>query len=75
VPDRLLDRPKKGFAMPLTRWLKDWDMPRPSPALAFDAAALERHVGAHREGRRDERLFLWCWLVLQRHLHLAATLH
>ena len=75
VPDSLLDRPKKGFAMPLTRWLKDWAMPQPSPALAFDATALERHVGAHRDGRRDERLFLWCWLVLQHHLHTAATIH
>ena len=67
--------PRRASAMPLTRWLKDWAMPQPSPALAFDAAALERHVGAHREGRRDERLFLWCWLVLQHHLHTAATIH
>jgi asparagine synthase (glutamine-hydrolysing) len=75
VPDRLLDRPKKGFAMPLTAWLRSWPMPEASPAVAFDGAAFARRVAAHREGRRDDRLFLWCWLVLQRHLHDAPTLH
>lgn len=75
VPDHLLDRPKQGFAMPLTAWLKAWPMPEPSPALSFDPAAFGRHLDAHRDGRRDERLFLWCWLVLQRHLHDAPTLH
>ena len=67
VPDRLLDRPKKGFAMPLTRWLKNWPLPDPSGALSFDADALAGRVDGHRRGRRDERLFLWCWLVLQQH--------
>ncbi|MBL0141888.1 MAG: asparagine synthase (glutamine-hydrolyzing) [Betaproteobacteria bacterium] len=75
VPDRLLDRPKKGFAMPLTAWLKDWEFPEPSAALSFDRAAFDGHLAAHREGRRDERLFLWCWLVLQRHLRDAPALH
>lgn len=48
-------------------------MPDPSPALAFTGAVLGRLVAAHREGRSDERPFLWCWLVLQRHLNDVAT--
>jgi len=75
VPDRLLDRPKKGFAMPLTAWLKSWPMPEASRAVSHDGPAFERRVADHRAGRRDDRLFLWCWLVLQRHLHDAPTLH
>ena len=58
--------------MPLRRWLQEWPMPDPSPALAFTGAVLGRLVAAHREGRSDERLFLWCWLVLRRHNDVAT---
>lgn len=75
VPDRLLDRPKQGFAMPLTAWLKTWPMPETSAAVTFDGLAFERRVAGHRAGRRDDRLFLWSWLVLQRHLRDAPRLH
>jgi asparagine synthase (glutamine-hydrolysing) len=73
VPDELLNRPKQGFAIPLAAWLKDWPMPEPSGAVPFERGAFERRLAAHRGGRRDERLFLWCWLVLQRHLHDTQT--
>jgi len=68
VPDRLLDRPKKGFAMPLTKWLKEWSIPEIFPATLFDREVFINRVVRHQSGHRDDRLFLWCWLVLQRHL-------
>ena len=69
VPDNILDRPKKGFAMPTAKWLKNWPMPMPSNAVKFNCAFVEKRFTEHQLGRRDDRLFLWCWLVLQRHLN------
>jgi asparagine synthase (glutamine-hydrolysing) len=69
IPDQLLDRPKKGFSMPLTGWLKDWPMPTASNLAPFNQEAFLRRVHDHRLGRRDDRLFLWSWLVLQKHLN------
>jgi asparagine synthase (glutamine-hydrolysing) len=71
LPDPVLKRPKKGFGIPLTSWLKSWPQPDtmvPDCAPGFPA----RMLSEHRAGRRDNRLFLWCWLVLQRHLEASA---
>src|SRR5271166_1480904 len=66
VPDAVLQRPKKGFGIPLTRWLRQ--MP-PAPPLGTIAGLrpawiAERWVAA-RAGQEDERLLLWSWLSLQ----------
>jgi asparagine synthase (glutamine-hydrolysing) len=65
VPDTVLKRPKKGFGIPLARWLRQ--MPAPPheaiPGLR-PAWIAERWTGAHA-GQEDERLLLWSWLSLQ----------
>jgi asparagine synthase (glutamine-hydrolysing) len=68
VPEEILSQPKKGFGVPLTSWLKEWPAPETSDALAYDEDWLRNTRKAHMTGRRDERLFLWSWFVLQRHL-------
>lgn len=73
LPDEILDRPKKGFGIPLTAWLKTWKFPASSPALGYNGKGLSEFVDSQRSGRKDERLFLWCWIVLQH--HLARLLH
>ncbi len=69
LPSQILDRPKKGFAVPLTAWLKSWKFPEASPKLTHRSNRLSAFLATHKSGKADERLFLWCWLVLQTHLH------
>lgn len=73
LPDQILDRPKKGFGIPLTAWLKTWELPTASSILSFNKATLNSFVDNHRSDKRDERLFLWCWIVLQHHLARTAN--
>jgi asparagine synthase (glutamine-hydrolysing) len=71
LADPVLKRPKKGFGIPLTSWLKSWPQPDtmvPDCAPEFPA----RMLSEHRAGKRDNRLFLWCWMVLQRHLEACS---
>jgi asparagine synthase (glutamine-hydrolysing) len=74
LPDEILDRPKKGFGIPLTAWLKTWKFPASSGVLGYKRQSLNELVDSHRSGRTDERLFLWCWIVLQQHLAHATQL-
>lgn len=58
LPQRILELPKKGFGIPLNRWLRD--MPAPCPVLPdLNAAAVRRCEAAHRARKGDYRLFLW----------------
>ena len=66
VPDMVLRRPKKGFGIPLARWLRDI---QPGPARGDipglrDGWMADRWSAA-RSGQEDERLLLWSWLSLQ----------
>jgi len=72
LPSRILDLPKKGFGIPLTSWLKTWPLPDASPLLPHSVPQFQSLRDAHKSGRKDERLFLWCWLVLQTHLNSLA---
>ncbi|KIL97729.1 Asparagine synthetase glutamine-hydrolyzing [Paramagnetospirillum magnetotacticum MS-1] len=65
VPDALIDRPKKGFGIPLARWLRDMDPPTAGTPL-LDDAWLRQRWERHRTKRQDCRHGLWCWLALER---------
>ena len=74
LPNDIIYRRKKGFGVPLTRWLKDFQEPvnalrQPRP----DADWVSRKWSEHRSGLSDHRLFLWCWIVLQSHLGKVAA--
>ncbi len=63
LPDDVLDRPKKGFGIPVGRWIAEGRPP-------FDAApahplARARHA-EHVAGRADHRLHLYAEWVLER---------
>lgn len=74
VPDQLIDRPKRGFAQPVGRWLRGplrpWaeDLLTPS-AIArtglLDPAPVQRLWHAHLSGRHDHHAQLWAVLSLQ----------
>ena len=74
LPHAIIHRRKKGFGVPLTRWLKH--LPEPPTLLANprpDTAWLARQWQEHRSGKADHRLFLWAWTVLQAHLRARAA--
>jgi len=69
LPEKIIYRKKKGFGIPLNRWLKDMedaDLGETVPSANLDWVS--QCWQEHNSGRADHRLFLWCWIVLQHHL-------
>jgi asparagine synthase (glutamine-hydrolysing) len=66
VPDAVLKRPKKGFGVPLARWIRQMPAAPPLDAVpGLRPAWIARRWSAARAGQEDERLLLWSWLSLQ----------
>ncbi len=74
----LVDRPKKGFAIPLAGWLrgelKGWvydSLERRAIESdgVLNADIVERYLGEHMGGRQDHSEVLWSLLVFQGWLH------
>jgi len=66
VPDEVLNRRKKGFGIPIAKWLKT--MPTDPPLAPINGVRMERVAERwmdHRAAISDHRLFLWSWLTLQ----------
>ena len=73
LPAKTLKRRKKGFGIPLARWLRHW----PQPDLGLIGApncaglklqALEERWRRHAQGRSDNRLLLFALLAFLHHL-------
>ena len=73
VPDEIIDRPKKGFGIPLAAWLRGplrariEDIAARSPLWdtgLLDRAAFAAWNGEHQQKRRDHAKALWALLVL-----------
>ena len=68
VPPEVIRRPKKGFGVPLAAWLRDMDIDADKAGtFALDPAGIMSRAQNHKNGHRDNRLFLWAWTVLQHH--------
>ena len=74
VPDAILRRPKKGFGIPVARWLRGPLGPLLDSLLGpdrlaaqglFRPEAVARLVRKHRAGTRDHRKPLWTLLMFQ----------
>jgi asparagine synthase (glutamine-hydrolysing) len=68
VPDEVLDRPKKGFGVPMSRWLREISPPDGDELPAMRTGAVRRLWERHAGGIADERLALWCCLSLHHHM-------
>jgi asparagine synthase (glutamine-hydrolysing) len=74
VPPHIVERPKKGFGMPLGRWLRGplrpWmeevlDPKRVAAGGLLDPAWVQTHVREHISGRVNHRKPLWNAMVLE----------
>lgn len=76
VPMAVLDRPKRGFSLPIKRWMRreiagvlsELLFPDAPVSRYLEARALRRVVREHRSGRRDHAETLWRIVVLERWL-------
>lgn len=66
VPKEILARPKKGFGIPVTRWLRHLPPPPRAAAerLGLDADWLATRWREHQSGQADHRGLLWAWTAL-----------
>ena len=66
VPAEILNRRKKGFGIPVTRWLRHLPAPPNATArrLGLDADWLDARQNEHQRGAADHRGLLWAWKAL-----------
>jgi asparagine synthase (glutamine-hydrolysing) len=66
LPRRIIERPKKGFGIPVAKWLRSVPAEPPmEPLPGIRMEVVRRAWEQHRRGTADHRLFLWSWLSLQ----------
>ncbi len=74
LPASILERPKKGFGIPVARWLRGPLAPMMGSLLApdrlrgqglFQPEEVARRIEEHRSGVRDHRKPLWTLLMFQ----------
>ncbi len=63
LPASILYRKKKGFGTPIGSWIREGAIVPESPS-GSGGRLVDEALSAHRSGRSDERLFLWCQHVL-----------
>lgn len=71
LPGDILNRKKKGFGIPLSRWLRSMDPPE-TTIPHTDASWLKGRWTDHTSGDRDDRSALWCWMALSHGLKASA---
>jgi asparagine synthase (glutamine-hydrolysing) len=74
VPSELLDRPKRGFSMPIRGWFRNELRNLPATILLdararnrdlFEPRNVERLIGEHQRGRADHAEKLWALIQLE----------
>lgn len=74
LPPEIIERPKKGFGIPVAEWLNGELKELSDDALSeselrahglFEVAEVHRLMRDHRRGRRDNRKQLWTLLMFQ----------
>jgi asparagine synthase (glutamine-hydrolysing) len=72
LPAEIVARRKKGFGIPLSRWLLEWTRAHsPAQVPVLDPEWVSRYWAEHNAGQADHRHFLWCTLTLISHNQAA----
>jgi len=69
LPKHIVDRKKKGFGVPTGQWLMNFPKQIPLqniPDINMDFA--KQLWNEHRNSKKNNRLFMWNWFVLQKFL-------
>lgn len=66
LPETIINRPKKGFGIPLNLWLRSLPLPAfPGEQCPWMLPeGIRQRADAQQRRRGDHRLFLWAWLAL-----------
>ena len=69
LPGQIINRPKKGFGVPIGNWFMSDSFLRSSEGASsavFRGDYFNRMLREHREGMADHRMYLWnAWLLYQ----------
>ncbi|MDY0884061.1 asparagine synthase (glutamine-hydrolyzing) [Dongia soli] len=71
LPDHILNRPKKGFGVPIGKWFADGELSADSSSVLhsyLDCNHFAQLAKEHRQEAADHRAVLWAGLVLDRYL-------
>lgn len=67
LPRDILYRSKQGFSPPTGHWFRDGSLAfEKTERTAAEATFLETALAAHRNGKRDHKLYFWAQLALDR---------
>ena len=66
VPNKILQKPKQGFAMPIGSWFRSGElMIEPDQKIdEQNSEFMQKMISQHRDGLADHRLFMWNQWVL-----------
>ena len=64
LPPAIVDRPKKGFGIPVSKWVRHLEQSGSKALAGLNDAPFREWATAHRARRRDYRGALWCRFVL-----------
>jgi asparagine synthase (glutamine-hydrolysing) len=69
LPAKTIGRRKKGFGIPLAKWLRQWPPPVTPDGddLLFKTQNLQQRWSRHAQGHTDDRLLLFTWLAFISH--------
>jgi asparagine synthase (glutamine-hydrolysing) len=70
LPAPIVNRPKKGFGLPLESWLRRWSFELEDLPAVLNRDAVARYIDRHRRGRANEKFVLWELLLLNQHMRL-----
>jgi asparagine synthase (glutamine-hydrolysing) len=66
LPADIVERPKKGFGIPLALWLRQVPTQIPlNGIVGIDTGEVAKLWDAHRSGHANNAIALWVWLSLQ----------
>ena len=74
IPQKIIDRPKKGFGIPISKWIKKelyglveetLSKHRISQGGLFNYSYIRQALKQHLDGKKDNRKLIWTLLIFE----------